>query len=208
MRGTDLYALGVILYELVCGRLPFNADNPLAVISQHIHAQVVPPSKYREDLPVGLESVILKLLAKEPDRRFQTAPDVLQALAVVDNQPGALISPLLREIKDVDALLEQLARGRLVGRRDELETMNRLWVNALGSRASLALISGEPGIGKTRLANEIIVYARLSNAVVLRGGSYEYETASPYLPIVEALREWVRCQSDEELGRALEVPGS
>lgn len=202
---TDLYALGVILYELVCGRLPFNADNPLAVISQHIHAQVVPPSKYRSDLPAGLESVILKLLAKEPDRRFQTAQDVLQALDLVENQPGAVVYPPLHEIKDVDALLEQLARGRLVGRRDELDTLHRLWVNALGGRAYLALISGEPGIGKTRLANEIIVDARLSNAVVLRGGSYEYETASPYLPIVEALREWVRCQSDEELRRSLEA---
>ncbi len=200
---SDLYALGVMLYELVCGRLPFNADSPLAVISQHIHAPVVPPSTYRPDLSPAIESIILKLLAKEPDQRYQSALLVIQALDEAEAQPQAVLEPTLREVKDVDTLLEQLARGRLVGRREELETLHRLWQSALNGHAYLALISGEPGIGKTRLANELIVYARLSGAEVLRGGCYEYEAASPYLPFVEALREWVRRQSDDELRRSL-----
>jgi len=65
--------------------------------------------------------------------------------------------------------------------------------------AHLALISGEPGIGKTRLGNELVVNAQLQGAVILRGGCYEYEATSPYLPFVEALRGWIHGQTTDSL---------
>ena len=91
----------------------------------------------------------------------------------------------------------------MVGRREELDTLHQMWKLSLTGQAHLALISGEPGIGKTRLANEIQVYARLKGAMVLRGGCYEYEAATPYLPFVEAIREWVHERSPEELKERL-----
>ncbi len=194
---ADLYALGVMLYELVAGHPPFTADDPLAVISQHIHAPVVPPSAYRPELAPAVETVILKLLAKAPEDRYPSAQATLQALS--DAELGVISAerPGTHALSDV--LLEKLARGRMVGRRDELDTLHHLWKSSLSGQAHLALISGEPGIGKTRLANEILVYARLKGAVVLHGGCYEYEAATPYLPFVEAIREWVHEQSTEEL---------
>lgn len=198
---ADLYALGVMLYELVAGRPPFTADDPLAVISQHIHAPVVPPSAYCPDLSPAIETVILKLLSKAPEDRYPTAQAALQALS--DAELGVVPSELLGPRALSDVLLEKLARGRMVGRRDELEMLHHLWKSTLGGQAHLALVSGEPGIGKTRLANEILVYARLKGAVVLRGGCYEYEAATPYLPFVEAIREWAHEQSTEELQKRL-----
>ncbi len=198
---ADLYALGVMLYELVAGRPPFTADDPLAVISQHIHAPVVPPSAYRPDLSPAFEAVILKLLSKAPEDRYPTAQATLQALS--DAELGVFPAEQLGPRALSDVLLEKLARGRMVGRRDELDTLHHLWKNSLTGQAHLALISGEPGIGKTRLANETLVYARLKGAVVLRGGCYEYEAATPYLPFVEAIREWVHEQSTEELKECL-----
>ena len=192
---ADLYALGVILYDLTVGRLPFDAQDAIAVISQHVHAPVVPPHTFRPDLPPAFEAVILKLLEKNPEDRYPTAEAVHQALedaaVVLDQAP--------EPAEDVDDLLDQLGRGRLVGRRGEVDQLQRLWRAAQHGRAQLALISGEPGIGKTRLANELVVYARLGRAVVLRGGCFEYEAATPYLPFVDALREWVRLQNDAEL---------
>jgi serine/threonine-protein kinase len=78
---TDLYALGVMLYELTTGRLPFTGDDPLAVIAQHLHADVVPPRTHRPDLSPAMETIILKLLAKLPNDRFASAREVASALA-------------------------------------------------------------------------------------------------------------------------------
>ena len=66
---ADLYSLGVVLYELVCGRLPFEADDPLAVITQHLHAPLVPPRAVKDDLPEGLNELIVRLLGKDVDDR-------------------------------------------------------------------------------------------------------------------------------------------
>jgi tetratricopeptide (TPR) repeat protein len=73
---ADLYALGVLLYELLTGRLPFDADDPLAVIGQHLHAPVVSPTEYNPEIPDGLRDLILQLLSKNPEDRPASAGEV------------------------------------------------------------------------------------------------------------------------------------
>jgi len=109
---ADLYALGVVLYELTTGRVPFLGDDPLATISQHLHAPVVPPRMLRPDLPRSIETVILRLLAKDPAQRFATAAETATALR------EALIEPAeeLEDGGEHGALLDALSRGRLVAR--------------------------------------------------------------------------------------------
>ena len=97
------------------------------------------------------------------------------------------------------APLHDLVRGKLVGRAAELTQLREHWDQAQQARGHLVLLSGEPGVGKTRLAQELIAHARQSGATILRGGCYEYEATTPYLPLVEALREWVHGQGIEQL---------
>ncbi len=198
---TDLYALGVLLYELTTGRLPFAADDPLAVVSQHVHAPVVPPRVLRPDLPRKLESVILRLLEKNPDDRFSSARETATALA------ESLSSTNATEESDAVAavaILDALSRGRLVGRVAELSEARELWRHAREGHGHAVVLSGEPGAGKSRLAREITVQAAIDGAVVLSGGCYEYDATTPYLPFVEAFRRWVREQKDNAaLGAAL-----
>jgi tetratricopeptide (TPR) repeat protein len=97
------------------------------------------------------------------------------------------------------SLLAQIVRGKLVGRDAEIGVLQSLWSQVRSGKAQLVLISGEPGVGKTRLANELIANSRLRGAQILRGGCYEYEASVPYLPFTEALRDWVHSQSDESL---------
>src|SRR5512137_2524112 len=73
---TDLYALGVILYELTASRLPFTADEPLAVISQHLYAPVTPPSTFNAAISLALDALIVQLLSKRPDDRPSSAAEV------------------------------------------------------------------------------------------------------------------------------------
>ncbi|HSB89737.1 MAG TPA: protein kinase [Anaerolineales bacterium] len=191
---ADLYSLGVMLYELATGRLPFTSDDPLTVITQHLHAPVVPPRTIRPDLPPSLERLILALLAKQPEDRPVDALTVDQALA--DTQLGSDAD----EAAAVDEVrIDQLARGRLIGRRSELDRLRQLWSSALAGQSVLALLSGEPGVGKTRLARELIATARLSGATVLSGGCYELEATTPYLPFIEAIQVWVGEETPERL---------
>ena len=199
---ADLYALGALLYEMVAGRPPFPGDDPIAVVSQHLHAPVVPAITYRPDLPPALDALILKLLAKRPEDRFAKAADVDTALAAVRSADLPAVKPAAAG-NDSVRLLDQLARGRLVGRGAELAHLRDFWSRAERGQGHMALISGEPGVGKTRLARELAVYARLQGAWVLQGGCYEFEATTPYLPFLEALRGWVRGRDPERLRSAL-----
>ena len=195
---TDLYALGVLLYELTTGRLPFSDHDPLAVVTQHVHAPVVPPRVLRPDLPRRLESVILRLLEKNPADRFSTARETAAALteSLTSTEP-----PEEDDAAATVAILDALSRGRLVGRATELAEAHELWRHARDGHGHAVLLSGEPGAGKTRLAREITIRAAVEGAVVLNGGCYEYEATTPYLPFVEAFRRWVREQKDDSIIR-------
>ncbi|MGD2077889.1 MAG: protein kinase, partial [Chloroflexota bacterium] len=197
---SDLYSLGLILYEMSAGEPPFTGESVVAVLSQHLHSPVTPPSNHNPDVPPALDALILKLLEKNPVDRPASASDVDAALAQltdVTQQPTNLESP------SEFSLLQRIVRGRLVGRKAELAQLHHLWQMAWGGQAHLALISGEPGAGKTRLANELLVEAQLRGVPVLRGSCYEYEAITPYLPFVEALRDWVHRQPADGLRKLL-----
>ncbi|HLF28682.1 MAG TPA: tetratricopeptide repeat protein [Anaerolineae bacterium] len=158
-RRADLYALGVMLYELTTGRLPFEGDDPLAVIAQHIHAPVTPPGSYRADLPAAFEAVILKLLAKNPADRFASAREVARALAEVDQKPGFLQSPSEVRRSEIEKpgfskprnnLPLQLSR--FIGREQEIDEVKQLL-----SALRLVTLTGAGGSGKTRLALQVAI---------------------------------------------------
>ena len=77
---SDLYSLGVVLYEMVTGRPPFEEDTPMATLIKHITVPVPMPTEFRPDVPPALEKVILKVLAKNPEERFQSGVDLAAAL--------------------------------------------------------------------------------------------------------------------------------
>ena len=197
---ADLYALGVLLYELTTGRVPFTGDDPLTVVSQHVHAPVVPPRVIRSDIPRALETIIVKLLAKDPSQRFGSAAETREAL---ENSLKVDAEETPTEAAPVVAILDALSRGRLVGRSAELAEARELWQRAREGRGHAVLLSGEPGAGKTRLAREITIQAAVDGALVLAGGCYEYEATTPYLPFVEAFRRWVREEKKDEVLREI-----
>ncbi len=90
---SDIYALGVVLYEMAVGRVPYAAETPVAVVLKHIHDSLPPPRTLQPNLPEPVERVILKALAKNPEDRFQSANEMVRALRMGGDAPEAATVP-------------------------------------------------------------------------------------------------------------------
>src|SRR5215211_6026140 len=145
---SDLYSLGAMLYEMLTGQPPFPGDDAVAIISQHLNAAPVPPSRHVPEVPARLDRLVLRLLAKAPEERPGSGAAVRDELERV-----AAGSPEELDEESADGRdnpLDQLAGGVFVGRERELDDLREGLEEALGGRARLLLLVGEPGIGKTR----------------------------------------------------------
>ena len=192
---ADLYSLGVILYEQAAGELPFVHEDPLAIVSQHLHATVLPPRAKNPEIPPVLEELILQLLSKDPDDRPESAAALLKLL---DNPD--LLDPDAETEKEL-SVIARIARGRFVAREGELEQAKAVWSKALGGQGQTLLISGEPGIGKTRLVRELATHVEVSGGRALIGECYS-EGGAPYAPFAQVIRRGLRGTSQN----GFEVP--
>jgi serine/threonine-protein kinase len=95
---SDLYSLGIVMYEMITGRLPFNGDNPVSIAMQHVHDVPAPPRSLVPDVPENLEAVVLRALAKHPIERYLTAQSMLDDLGrVQDGEPVSIPSSYVEE---------------------------------------------------------------------------------------------------------------
>jgi len=193
---SDLYSLGAMLYEMATGRPPFLGDDPVAIIGQHINTSPVAPTWHNGQCPRALEALIMRLLAKNPSERPNSATDVLAALDAIDLTVSTEQSEA--SVEEVHPL-DSLAGGVFVGRQREMGELKVCLENALSGQGRLVTLVGEPGIGKTRTALELATYAGLRQAQVLWGRCYEGEGAPAYWPWVQAIRSYVRDVDPQQL---------
>ncbi len=191
---SDLYALGCMLYHLVTGKPPFQGSDIVAVISQHVNTPPVPPVRHLPSCPTALDALIMRLLAKEPSDRPESASDVLTALEGVDIAAGEA-DPSAERPNAMDSLVG----GVFVGRQRQMGQLKAVLEQTLSGRGALLTLVGDAGIGKTRLATEFSSYAGLRRAKVLWGRCHESRGAPPYWPWVQALRPHVRESDPDEL---------
>ncbi|MEA2422578.1 MAG: eukaryotic-like serine/threonine-protein kinase, partial [Thermoleophilaceae bacterium] len=190
---SDVYSLGALLYEMATGRPPFVGDDLVSVISQHQRAEPVRPSWHAPDTPPGLEELIMLLLEKRPDER-PSAGEIAARIATIDPSPPQSSSPC-----DDSNRMESLAAGVFVGREQEVLRLQQALEETFEGRGRLMMLVGEPGIGKTRTAQELGTYARVRGARVLVGRSYEGEGAPAYWPWLQMARAYIHDADPETL---------
>jgi len=195
---VDLYSLGAMLYEMVTGRPPFVGDDSIAIIGQHINTPPVSPTWHRANLPPALETLILQLLEKDPEKRPESAAVVLQALEAIEAGKGE------KEPTKETPTENPLYRRVFVGREPELKQLQSAFDGAISGQGALMMVTGEPGIGKTALCEQLSTYVTLRGGRTLVGHCYEAGSLSlPYLAFVEALRSYVLSRNPKDLKEEL-----
>ncbi|MGM8296546.1 protein kinase domain-containing protein, partial [Clostridium perfringens] len=97
---TDLYSLGIVLYEMVTGVVPFNGDSPVTVAVKHIQEKAIPPKNINQNIPNSLNDLIMKAMEKDPVNRYQTAKEIIGDLEKIKKNPNVTISSKSAEDED------------------------------------------------------------------------------------------------------------
>ena len=201
---SDLYALGVTFYQMLTGALPFTAADPMEWVHCHLARRPVVPAERLTEIPGVISAIVMKLLAKMAEDRYQTATGLESDLRCCQTEWEAQ-----RRIDDFllgehDAPDRLLIPEKLYGRRREVGTLLAAFDRVVnGGAPELVLVSGHSGIGKSSIVNELQPVLVLPRGLFAGGKFDQYKRDVPYSTLAQAFQNLVRPllgKSDVELG--------
>jgi predicted ATPase/tRNA A-37 threonylcarbamoyl transferase component Bud32 len=205
---SDLYSFGAVLYEAVTGKPPFSGEDPVKVIFSHIHDYPVSPSRLNPKISQALAECIMKLLEKEPGKRYQSAEDLLKVLRdIAEGFLREVLVPSSKQSVVVPSPRAIVAKEvQLVDRVEELSLLRECVDRAIRGEGGLVFLYGEAGIGKTRLTRELGAYARLRGMQVLYGrcpALFRMDGVPPYILWNEVIKDYLQVCTPEQLYKVI-----
>jgi predicted ATPase len=183
---ADFYSLGVTLYELCAGRLPFDTDDPLELVHSHLARHPVPVLDLEPGVPEAISDIVSKLMAKMPEDRYQSARGCAHDLRECQSQlqsRGHIQRFILGEY-DVNERFQ--ISSRLYGRDREQTALRSAFARVVAGAKELVLVAGYPGIGKSALVKELAVPSTRRHARFIDGKFDQYRRNVPYSALAGA----------------------
>jgi len=196
---SDLYSLGIIMYQLVSGVLPFEGKSTGSIMHHQIAMPPVAPRKHKVSLSDTLDKIILKLMEKEPEKRYQSAMGLKRDLEKYRN--GERDFPLGMNDKQVRL---SFMTG-LLSREKELDDLKACYNKILKGQGTVCFIAGEAGKGKTRLAQELRSYVYREGGVFIDAKCFSSRSKTPYGAFKDALSIYLKKYRDYPRDRKKEI---
>jgi serine/threonine protein kinase len=207
-RSTDFYSLGATFYRLLTQRLPFETDDPLELVHCHIAKQPIPPHELNPEVPIAVSNIVMKLLAKTSEDRYQNTlglkADLKECLTQLQQNGEILDFPLVRY-----EICDQFTIGqKLYGREAEIETLlstfQRIAEGTSHRSTEMVLVGGYAGIGKSVLVQELYKPITKQRSYFISGKFDQFQRNIPYSAIASAFKSLVQqllTESDAQLAQ-------
>lgn len=188
---TDFYSLGVTFYELLTHQLPFESVDALELVHCHIAKQPIPPHEINPEIPLTVSNIVMKLMTKTAEERYQSAWGIKADLETCLTQyKNGVIQEFTLGCQDISQELQ--IPQKLYGREQEIESLLAAFERTSQGPTELMLISGYSGIGKSALVQELYKLITEKRGYLIRGKFDQLHRDIPYQALVTAFQELVR----------------